>query len=611
MPNKQNPPIEEPVPDPPMPEDNNPAPPLPDDHMPDPPLPENPQDFEMAQKTPEDAPPIVPPMLPDEGGSHDGSPDGSGAVSADGSGPGSDDSSGGNAQKQTKMAPPCRSISVSDFSSNLRGMLTIMKRELFANLFSVRMLVMMLIFVLAVAGGAFAISGLAASNSVSRPDAHVAWTQISDLDGTGITNDVTILITDQIGIPIADAQIELTGMTQTYDSITLATLTTDANGYATVRDLNMQYLNSFSVSHPMDTTYEDTYVYKFMHTTQYVTPGQELYLFTFMYDMDDDNIGDDAIILALDSNATPLLGVQVDVESDDITASGSTDADGIYIVYNLKAKDVEMSFGPGGHGESPNRLYNVSASFNGETATSILIISEDDDSAGGMFDIEGPDTVIQFIAALFITMLIPIIGIVLASDSMNKETTNNSLDFLLSRPLGKKSILIGKFSGIILAISLPVTAINFIAIQVISGASGESPTGSLVLAFLGGTIILAAIFVLLQQIFCTLSKTPGTATLMGISTWMLFSLFWGLISLLVGALAGMRLGSDAWIEMSNQMSLVNPTGAYQFLITQSASTSSNAFSVAGVPDWGPLAMLGVWLFAMLLGALALFQRKAE
>jgi Cu-processing system permease protein len=481
------------------------------------------------------------------------------------------------------------------------GIITIAKREFFANLKSVRMIVLMLLFILAVLGGAYGISGMSASTQ-TLPDVEVlAWAILGDSEGLGIPDDLLVLITDGDGIPRPNVRVEYLSQDGDFEDIFFNGFT-DSKGVVIIFDVSSNIVGSnfFRVSF-------NNIAYEGVPTSFALEfSPKPAYIAAHTLDLDDDNIMDDALIMVLNGTGIPIANADVIISNSDYYNNQLTDSNGLIVLYNLKAGQ-----GDAFSGFSPQE-YDLEVTYSAETSTNNIRIYQDDETVGGLFDLEGPNEIILIVAAFFITMLGPIFAIALSFDSVTKEKIQKSMDFLLSRPMGRRGIIIGKFLGILLAIAIPVTIINVLAVGLISSVTNKSPDGVFIGGFLLYTIIFIAIYILLQQIFSTLAKTTGTAILSGIAIWLIFNLFWSLISLAVGALMGLQFGSDAWISMNNQMSLINPGGAYPLALGYLLPTSGgSAVSVLGVESWmPPLAML-IWLVVMFFLATEIFVRKTD
>jgi ABC-type transport system involved in multi-copper enzyme maturation permease subunit len=481
------------------------------------------------------------------------------------------------------------------------GIITIAKREFFANLKSVRMLVLMLLFILAVLGGSYGISGLSSSTQ-SLPDVEVlAWAILEDNDGFGNPDDLLVMITDGDGISRPNVKVEYLSQEDEVEDIYFNGFA-DSNGIIIIYNVssNLVESNFFRI------TFDNIEHENVRIAIAFEFSPPPAYILSHTLDLDNDNILDDALVMVLDKSGGPIVNVNVSISNSDYQDSQFTDSNGLVKLFNLEAGE-----GDAFSGFKPQE-YHLEVTYLGETSTNEFLIYQDDETAQGIFDLEGPNEIIYLIAVLFITMLGPIIAIALSFDSITKEKIQKSMDFLLARPMGRRGIIIGKFLGILLAIIIPVTAINLLAVGLISSVTNQSPDGTFIAGFMIYTIIFIAIYILLQQIFSILAKTTGTAILSGISIWLIFNLFWSLISLAIGAAMGLQLGSDDWISMSNQMSLVNPGGAYPLALAYLLPTQEGtSTSVLGISSWMPATAMIIWFIVTFFLATEIFVRKAD
>ena len=174
--------------------------------------------------------------------------------------------------------------------------------------------------------------------------------------------------------------------------------------------------------------------------------------------------------------------------------------------------------------------------------------------------------------------------LVITFDAVSKEKVQGTLDLLLSRPVSRTGVLIGKFLGAFGAVAFPLTAVNLGAIGVLSATSGESPTGSFAAAFLGYSLVLVAMYVLLQLIVSSVAETSGNTVLFGVLVWLLFNVLYNVLTLMI--------------------SLAIPDDAAQFQFSQySGLGSPSAIYVLG-------AAAVAWLVGLFALALWTFHWKA-
>lgn len=223
----------------------------------------------------------------------------------------------------------------------------------------------------------------------------------------------------------------------------------------------------------------------------------------------------------------------------------------------------------------------------------------------------GPNAVL-FISASFIAFVGSIAAISISFDSIVKEKLANSLDLLLCRPLSKREILLGKFLGLWGALSLPGIIMLLAAILSVTHVAGM-PSKKMMLGFIVFTVIFFGIFISIQQIFSTISKTLGTAILSGIGIWFLFTLFWTLVPLSIAYLIGMPMETiqtnPEYNLLSSKIDLFSPIGAYERSLGILAG--GKGIRPEGIPYWAPFLSLFLWFFIPLLISMEVFHRRTE
>ena len=492
----------------------------------------------------------------------------------------------------------------SNLNKNLTGILTIIKREFIANLKNFRMGVLIFIFILTVLGGAYLSSAFLISTDIrDQPDLMV-WTMLTDADGELYLNDGLLLVTDLDGNTITGAEIAI----KDEDNYLLFSAVTGSNGIAIWNNISSELL-TFSRVIYLEVGYGGEKI-ETVPIFPFIMVPQPQYVLAQLIDIDDDNVQDDVVIIVIDPMGNSIENANIVVETDEkeYSFNGTTNSNGILIKKNLKGPEDAgpVMFGGSG-GESRDYLVCVDPDPSGNSNIKTeFSVADDDESRAQAFKIEGPDEVIGFLAGSFIVLTAPIIAIALAFDSIAKERIQNSLNFLLCRPLGRRSIILGKFFGILLAIAVPVTAVNVTAIMIIASVTGEPASFDLAAAFILLTILFIAIFISLQQIFSTLAKSTGTAIMSGISIWLLFGMFWGLISLGINAAIGNAFLSDEWIILSNRIDLINPGGAYGQIMALIAGNET-----MGVDPWMPVVAIMVWFILVFILSLEIFRLKAN
>jgi len=220
----------------------------------------------------------------------------------------------------------------------------------------------------------------------------------------------------------------------------------------------------------------------------------------------------------------------------------------------------------------------------------------------------GPDLAIFFMIA-FINLIVPIFSIVVAFDAVSKERVQGTMDLLLSRPVTRTGVLLGKFLGSFFAVAFPVTLVLLAGLGIVSAKAGTSPSGVFVATFMAMTLLLIVYYVLLQLIFSSIAKTSGTAVLFGVLVWLLFNFLYGVITLVIGFAV---FPDEASRTDFNRWSTLGNPGGIAANITYGAAPVAIQVFLQGAILESAVAATGaiIWLVVLLVLALWVFQRKA-
>ncbi|MDQ7843748.1 MAG: ABC transporter permease [Armatimonadota bacterium] len=142
----------------------------------------------------------------------------------------------------------------------------------------------------------------------------------------------------------------------------------------------------------------------------------------------------------------------------------------------------------------------------------------------------------SFIA--FLSFLIPLVAIALGFDAINGEHNRRTLSRILSQPIYRDAVLLGKFLAALgtialnlLALWLLVTGLGLLRLGVVP--SGEEVARGLL--FLLATLGYAGIWLALAMMFSVIFRQPATSALASIAVWLFVAVFWDII---VGLVAG-------------------------------------------------------------------------
>ncbi|MFQ5986169.1 MAG: ABC transporter permease subunit [Thermoplasmata archaeon] len=213
---------------------------------------------------------------------------------------------------------------------------------------------------------------------------------------------------------------------------------------------------------------------------------------------------------------------------------------------------------------------------------------------------ESPDGILAFSGLLFLPLILPIMAMVLAYGAIARERSEGSLDLLLSKPVSRIGVALGKLTGVFGSMAIPVVAVLLVAAGLIWLTVGTPPTGSFLASFMGVALFLLLVYTLLFLAVSANVRTLGTALLVSILLFLLFAFFWNLISFLAASLLATP-GSVRWFEISVVLSLVSPTSVYLQLFALSLPALLGGFFTpfGGIPQevplWWTASAVAIWI----------------
>ncbi|TDX29471.1 Cu-processing system permease protein [Modicisalibacter xianhensis] len=213
------------------------------------------------------------------------------------------------------------------------------------------------------------------------------------------------------------------------------------------------------------------------------------------------------------------------------------------------------------------------------------------------------------------TILIPLIALLLAYDAIVGEDEGGTLMLLLTYPLGRGQLLLGKFvgHGLILALA---TLLGFgaaaLAIAVLVDGVALDLLFRAFRRFMLSSALLGWVFLALAYVLSSRASEKSRAAGLALGVWFGFVLVFDLVLLALLVLGDGRLSP----ELLPWLLLFNPADIYRLINLSGFEASGGASGVMalgselplpGVMLWGCLML---WVGGALLLAYALFRRRA-
>ncbi len=243
-----------------------------------------------------------------------------------------------------------------------------------------------------------------------------------------------------------------------------------------------------------------------------------------------------------------------------------------------------------------------------------LSISTLGSSPSGTIDAEPLMVSIVSLASLTI-FLVPLMALLISFDTVVGEIEQGTMLLMLSYPISRTAVVLGKFVGASGIISFATILGYGFAGLVVGLNSPETPSLDSWMALVQlivSSSILGAAFVSLGLACSCITDQRGTAAGIAVSIWLLFVIIFDLA--LLGALVA---GLDAVIskEIFPLLLAINPADAFRMINMDSVSGSGMLSGMAEVSSNASLgnltlwSSLFVWSLLPLMGAIYSFKRK--
>ncbi len=209
--------------------------------------------------------------------------------------------------------------------------------------------------------------------------------------------------------------------------------------------------------------------------------------------------------------------------------------------------------------------------------------------------------------------LIPLIALLLSYDAIVGEIDRGTMALLLSYPVARWQVVIGKFLGH-LAILAFATLVGYGVAGVAAQWAGDNDGGAwAAFAFMIATsALLGGVFVAIGYFISALVRDRGTAGGVAIGVWLFFVLLYDMA--LLGGLV-VDQGRNVTPGMLNALLLLNPADVYRLL---NLTTTNDVAGFAGVAGLAAhvgmarsalMAALAAWIAAPLAASVLVFARR--
>jgi Cu-processing system permease protein len=212
---------------------------------------------------------------------------------------------------------------------------------------------------------------------------------------------------------------------------------------------------------------------------------------------------------------------------------------------------------------------------------------------------------------------IPLIALLLSYDGIVGEEDRGTLILLLTYPISKPAIAIGKFLGQLAILSIAII-VGYSSATLAIALTGDIPLAEqawpILLKLILSSVLLGGVFLSLGLLLSTLTHDRGTAAAAAIGLWLVFVVLFdmALLGFLSSAAADLiRDDAVKWVMMAS------PSDAYRmFNLSTNAETAllsgmSGLRDDQGVPAPILISILCAWIIIPLTASCVVFQRRVS
>ena len=208
--------------------------------------------------------------------------------------------------------------------------------------------------------------------------------------------------------------------------------------------------------------------------------------------------------------------------------------------------------------------------------------------------------------------LIPLIALMLSFDALVGEFERGTMMLLLTYPVTRWQVIMGKFLGhvLILSVAILVGYGGAILIMILTGGSTEGWQAYVIMMM--SSLVLGAVFIALGYLVSVLVRERATAAGTAIGLWLIFVVLYDL--LLFGVLLideGQVIGQ----QLFSILMLISPTDSYRIFNLSMFEGVSQAAGIAGIASEAGmssvllLSVMLLWVIVPLMTTLLVFQRR--
>lgn len=209
--------------------------------------------------------------------------------------------------------------------------------------------------------------------------------------------------------------------------------------------------------------------------------------------------------------------------------------------------------------------------------------------------------------------LIPLIALMLSFDALVGEFERGTMMLLLTYPVTRWQVIMGKFIGHVLILFMAIFAGYGGAIIIMTFLTGGSTEGwQAYVVMMMSSLLLGAVFIALGYLMSILVRERATAVGAAIGLWLGFVVLYDLLLFSALLIDDGQLMSQ---QLFSLLMLISPTDSYRILNLSLFEGVSEAAGIAGIASKAGMSstlLIGVmfsWVIVPLIATMLMFQRR--
>jgi len=184
---------------------------------------------------------------------------------------------------------------------------------------------------------------------------------------------------------------------------------------------------------------------------------------------------------------------------------------------------------------------------------------------------------VLFLTSLFVLFTATLGVVLIGFDSISQKRLTGTLAIEFSQPIPRWHLAISNLIGVWITVALPTVVITIIGIYTINHQMNDWPSFKETMMFIFASCMVIYWYTSLQLLASSLAKDMGSAVTLGVGTWLLFTMVWLLVTIILASLFGVdatNMSNAEFEKFGAKVDLFSPNGVYQLLLEMLLKTES-------------------------------------